>query len=160
MTKTEDIKRLLAQYYDGLTTEEEENTLRTYFNGNDIDASLKDESIFFTALQSSECPTPAGMEERLSRQINQWNTLEVTNRRAIRHINLRWIVGIAASLLLLFATGAIVYQNENKSPQTEQDTYTNAKDAYAETSKALMKFSKTLNKGIDATENISNKTRD
>ncbi|ANR72174.1 hypothetical protein J4856_05555 [Prevotella scopos JCM 17725] len=160
MTKTEDIKRLLAQYYDGLTTEEEENTLRTYFNGNDIDASLKDESIFFTALQSSECPTPAGMEERLSRQINQWNTLEVTNRRAIRHINLRWIVGIAASLLLLFATGAIVYQNENKSPQTEQDTYTNAKDAYAETSKALMKFSKTLNKGIDATENITNKTRD
>ena len=160
MTKTEDIKGLLAQYYDGLTTEEEENTLRTYFNGNDIDASLKDESIFFTALQSSECPTPAGMEERLSRQINQWNTLEVTNRRAIRHINLRWIVGIAASLLLLFATGAIVYQNENKSPQTEQDTYTNAKDAYAETSKALMKFSKTLNKGIDTTENITNKTRD
>ena len=160
MTKTEDIKRLLAQYYDGLTTEEEENTLRTYFNGNDIDASLKDESIFFTALQSSECPTPAGMEERLSRQINQWNTLEVTNRRAIRHINLRWVVGIAASLLLLFAAGAIVYQNENKSPQTEQDPYNNAKDAYAETSKALMKFSKTLNKGIDATENITNKTRD
>ena len=151
---------MLAQYYDGLTTEEEENTLRTYFNGNDIDASLKDESIFFTALQSSECPTPAGMEERLSRQINQWNTLEVTNRRAIRHINLSWVVGIAASLLLLFAAWAIVYQNENKSPQTEQDTYTNAKDAYAETSKALMKFSKTLNKGIDATENITNKTRD
>lgn len=100
------------------------------------------------------------MEERLSRQISQWNTLEVTNRRAIRHINLRWVVGIAASLLLLFAAGAILYQNENKSPQTEQDTYTNAKDAYAETSKALMKFSKTLNKGIDATENITNKTRD
>ena len=100
------------------------------------------------------------MEERLSRQISQWNTLEVTNRRAIRHINLRWVVGIAASLLLLFAAGAIVYQNENKPPQTELDTYTNAKDAYAETSKALMKFSKTLNKGIDAAENITNKTRD
>mgnify|MGYP000846567644 FL=1 len=160
MIKTEDIKRLLDRYYDGMTTEEEENTLRTYFNSKDIDANLKEESFFFTALQSSECPTPAGMEERLSRQISQWNILEVTTRHTIRHINLRWVVGIAASLLLLFATGAIVYQNENKSPQTEQDTYTNAKDAYAETSKALMKFSKTLNKGIDATENITNKTRD
>lgn len=160
MIKTEDIKRLLDRYYDGMTTEEEENTLRTYFNSKDIDANLKEESIFFTALQSSECPTPAGMEERLSRQISQWNTIEVTTRRTIRHINLRWVVGIAASLLLLFAAGAIVYQNESKSPQTEQDTYTNTKDAYAETSRALMKFSKSLNKGIDAAENITNKTRD
>ena len=160
MVKTEDIKRLLDRYYDGMTTEEEENTLRTYFNGNDIDASLKEESIFFTALQSSDCSTPIGMEERLSRQISQWNTLEVTTRRATMHINLRWIVGIAATLLLLFTAGAIIYQNERISPQTEQDTYTNTMDAYAETSRALMKFSKSLNKGIDATENITNKTRD
>ena len=160
MIKTEDIKRLLDRYYDGTTTEEEEEALRTYFNGSDIDASLREESVIFTALQSSECPVPTGMEGRLSRQISQWNTLEVTNRRAIRHINLRWVVGIAASLLLLLATGAIVYQNENNSPQTEQDTYTNTKDAYAETSKALMKFSKSLNKGIEAAENVTNKTRD
>ena len=100
------------------------------------------------------------MEERLSRQISLWNTVGATTRRTIRHINLRWVVGIAASLLLLFAAGAIAYQNESKSPQTEQDTYTNTKDAYAETSRALMKFSKSLNKGIDAAENITNKTRD
>ncbi len=160
MIKTEDIKRLLDRYYDGTTTEEEENTLRTYFNGSDIDASLREESVIFTALQSSECPVPTGMERRLSRQISQWNNIEVTTQRTIRHINLRWVVGIAASLLLLFATGTIVYQHENESPQTEQDTYTNAKDAYAETSKALMKFSKSLNKGIEATENVTNKTRD
>ncbi|WP_455260137.1 hypothetical protein [Prevotella jejuni] len=160
MIKTEDIKRLLDRYYDGTTTEEEEEALRTYFNGSDIDASLREESVFFTALQSSERPIPSGMEERLSRQISQWNNIEVATQRTIRHINLRWVVGIAASLLLLFATGAIVYQNENNSPQTEQDTYTNAKDAYAETSKALMKFSKSLNKGIEAAENVTNKTRD
>ena len=160
MIKTEDIKHLLDRYYDGTTTEEEENTLRTYFNGSDIDASLREESAIFTALQSSECPVPTGMEERLSRQISQWNSLDVATRRTVRHINLRWVVGIAASLLLLLATGAIVYQHENNSPQTEQDTYTNAKDAYAETSRALMKFSKSLNKGIEATENVINKTRD
>ena len=160
MIKTEDIKRLLDRYYDGTTTEEEEEALRTYFNGSDIDASLREESVIFTALQSSECPVPTGMEGHLSRQISQWNNIEVATQRTIRHINLRWVVGIAASLLLLFATGAIVYQNENNSPQTEQDTYTNAKDAYAETSKALMQFSKSLNKGIEAAENVTNKTRD
>ena len=88
MIKTEDIKRLLDRYYDGTTTEEEENTLRTYFNGSDIDASLREESVFFTALQSSECPIPAGMEGRLSRQISQWNNIEVATQRTIRHINL------------------------------------------------------------------------
>ena len=160
MIKTEDIKRLLDRYYDGTTTEEEEEVLRTYFNGSDIDASIREESVIFTALQSSEYPVPTGMEGRLSRQISQWNSLEVATQRTIRHINLRWVVGIAASLLLLLATGAIVYQNENNSPQTEQDTYTNAKDAYAETSRALMKFSKSLNKGIEAAENVTNKTRD
>ena len=66
-------------------------------------------------------------------------------------------MGIAASLLLLFAAGTIVHQHENTS---SQDTYTNAKDAYAETSRALMKFSKTLNKGIAATEDITKKTSD
>ena len=76
----------------------------------------------------------------------------------MRHSSLRWIVGIAASLLLLFAAGAIVHQHENTS--SAQDTYTNAKDAYAETSRALMKFSKTLNKGIAATEDITKKTSD
>lgn len=30
MIKTEDIKRLLDRYYDGTTTEEEEEALRTY----------------------------------------------------------------------------------------------------------------------------------
>lgn len=53
MIKTEDIKRLLDRYYDGMTTEEEEKALHTYFNGSDIDASLKEERIFFTALQLS-----------------------------------------------------------------------------------------------------------
>jgi len=93
-----------------------------------------------------------------SRQVSQWNTIETSLRRDVRHSSLRWIVGIAASLLLLFAAGTIVHQHENTS--LAQDTYTNAKDAYAETSRALMKFSKTLNKGIAATEDITKKTSD
>ena len=47
MTKTEDIKRLLVSYYDGQTTEEEEETLRSYFNGDDIDAGLEEDPAIF-----------------------------------------------------------------------------------------------------------------
>ncbi|MFC2312823.1 MAG: hypothetical protein ACFNLR_02185 [Prevotella denticola] len=158
MTKTEDIKRLLVSYYDGQTTEEEEETLRSYFNGDHTDAGLEEDRAFFAALQPKECPVPEGLEDRLSRQVSQWNTIETSLRRDVRHSSLRWIVGIAASLLLLFAAGTIVHQHENTS--SAQDTYTNAKDAYAETSRALMKFSKTLNKGIAATEDITKKTSD
>lgn len=160
MTKTEDIKRLLARYYDGQTTEEEESTLRSYFNSDAIDDCLKDESAIFTALQSAECPLPEGLEARLNRQINQWNTVETTAHRTVRLSNLRWIVGIAACLLLLFAAGAVVYQSENRDRLTEQDTYTDTKDAYAETSRALLKFSNSINKGIETAENITNKTGD
>lgn len=160
MAKTEEIKRLLVRYYDGQTTEEEENILRSYFNSGDVDAALEEESAIFMALQSEDCPVPEGLEARLSRQINQWNTVEITARRTVRHSNLRWVVGIAASLLLLFAAGAIVYQSENRAGQTGQDTYTDTKDAYAETSRALMKFSESINKGIEAAENITNKTGD
>ena len=34
MIKTEEIKRLLDRYYDGMTTEEEEKALHTYFNAS------------------------------------------------------------------------------------------------------------------------------
>ena len=158
MTKTEDIRRLLDRYYDGQATEEEESTLFSCFRGDDTDAVLEEERAFFTALQPEECPVPEGLEGRISRQVSQWNTIETGTLRTARHSNLRWIVGIAASLLLLFAAGTIVHQHENTS--SAQDTYTNAKDAYAETSRALMKFSKTLNKGIAATEDITKKTSD
>ncbi|EGC21365.1 hypothetical protein [Prevotella multiformis] len=160
MTKTEDIRRLLDRYYDGQATEEEESTLFSCFRGDDTDAVLEEERAFFTALQPEECPVPEGLEGRISRQVSQWNTIETGTLRTARHSNLRWIVGIAASFLLLFAASAIVYQREHAPVQSGQDTYANTKDAYAETSRALMKFSKTLNRGIKATEDITKKTSD
>ncbi|MCR5077212.1 MAG: hypothetical protein K6A82_04140 [Prevotella sp.] len=160
MTETEETRLLLDRFYNGLTTEEEEDTLRSYFKGGNVDAALEKDRIFFTALQPADCPVPEGLESRLERQVSQWNTIETATRRNARHAGLRWVVGIAASLLLLTTIGTIAYHRQDTSKMSQEDTYTNTQDAYAETSRALIKFSKTLNRGIEAAERITNKERD
>ena len=75
---------------------------------------------------------------------------------------MRWIVGIAASILVLVAVGVFIDKHEQKqlSSTEEIDTYDNPEDAYATTRKALTKFSKSLNKGLQAVENATNKQVD
>lgn len=82
-----------------------------------------------------------------------------TARRRVTRIGLRWVMGVAASLLLLFTAGIMIYHHESEA-QTSQmetiDTYENPEDAYAETNCALTKFSRSLNKGLEKVENITN----
>lgn len=159
MMKTEDIKELLERFYEGNTTEEEECVLKKYFSGNDIAEELKPEQVFFRALNTDDAAVPDWLEERLERQINQWNRVEKTVRRSATRISLRWIVGVAASLLILFSIGIFVSRQgkeENLSSIEQADTYDNPEDASAEAARALTKFSKSLNKGLGTLEKITN----
>lgn len=159
MMKTEDIKELLERFYEGNTTEEEERVLKEYFSGNDIAEELKAEQVFFRALNTDDATVPDQLEERLERQINQWNRIEKTARRSATRISLRWIVGVAASLLILFSIGIFVSRQgkeENLSSIEQADTYDNPEDASAEAARALTKFSKSLNKGLGTLEKITN----
>lgn len=161
MTQTENIRMLLEKFYDGLTTETEEKTLHDYFRqGNDVAEELKEEQLFFRAMQPEDCPVPVALGERLARQINQWNTVEKTARRSSQRASLRWITAAAASLLLVVSVSVFVYHGQGKAQQPPQDTYTNQEDAYAQTSKALLKFSKSLNKGIEKAQEITPKQID
>jgi len=159
MRKTEDIKELLERFYEGNTSEAEEDLLKEYFSGNDIAEELKPEQVFFKALQTDEAAVPNQLEERLERQIYQWNMVEKTARRSATHVSLRWIVGIAASLLILFSIGIFINRQDkemNLSSIEEADTYDNPEDASAEAARALTKFSKSLNKGLGTLEKITN----
>ncbi|WP_028897226.1 anti-sigma factor [Prevotella sp. HUN102] len=159
MMKTEDIKDLLERFYEGNTTEEEERALKEYFSANDIAEELKPEQVFFRALNTDDATVPDRLEERLERQINQWNRVEKTVRRSATRISLRWIVGVAASLLILFSIGIFVSRQgkeDNLSSIEQADTYDNPEDASAEAARALTKFSKSLNKGLGTLEKITN----
>ena len=83
-----------------------------------------------------------------------------TSSRRARIVSLRWIIGIAACLLLIFSIGFFVNsRTDEKDFATQQDTYDNPEDAYAETQRALMKFSKSLNKGLAKVDEATNKDK-
>jgi hypothetical protein len=91
------------------------------------------------------------MEKRMERQIDGWNTVERTTHRRARTISLKWIAGIAASLLLLVSVALVVnyrYERQHYAQQQPKDTFDNPEDAAAETQRALLKFSETINKAI------------
>lgn len=91
------------------------------------------------------------MEKRMERQIDGWNIVERTTHRRARTISLKWIAGIAASLLLLVSVALVVnyrYERQHYAQQQPKDTFDNPEDAAAETQRALLKFSETINKAI------------
>ena len=105
---------LLDRFLSAETNEEEERQLQAFFDQN----------------------APQGLEERLSRQIDGWNRVEKTTQRRGRTVLMRWISGVAASLLILFGIAFMAYRH------TEQQT-----------ERALTAFSETLNKGLSFIDN-------
>ncbi len=100
---------ILDRFLRAETTEEEESKLQEFFNQN----------------------SPKGLEERLCRQIDGWNRVEKSTQRRGRVALMRWISGVAASLIILFGIAFMAYRH------TEQQA-----------ERALMAFSETLNKGL------------
>lgn len=166
MMNKEEVKQLLEKFYAATTNEKEEMALRAYFSAGDVAEELEVEKAMFIAFlnASKHLPetlpiVPEGLEHRLERQIDRWNIIEKTVERKQRRIGLRWVVGIAASLLLLLGVGMMVQKEEPTTAWSEtdaRDTYKDPQAAYAEASRALMKFSEKLNGGIKKMENMTN----
>ena len=153
---TDKIRQLLDRYYDGQTNEREEQVLKDYFLQDDVPPQWATDQRLFRQLYGADMPAVDGLEQRLSRQVDSWNRVEKTANRRTRTISLRWIAGIAASLLLLFAIGLLVDRQQKQAQYAvQQDTFDDPRDAYAETQKALMMFSKSINKGLNKVENVT-----
>ena len=108
------MNNLLDRYLRAETTEEEERQLQEFFDQN----------------------APKGLEERLSRQIDGYQRVEKATQRKGRVVMMRWISGVAASLIILFGLAFMAYRH------TEQQT-----------ERALVAFSETLNKGLSLIDN-------
>lgn len=148
--KTEKAKELLERYYRGETTLPEERALKSLFQQDDIPEELKADRetfLFLSSLSQQEAALPAGLEERLSDSIRQWETDDTQQPRLTLHKPkariVRWYAGIAAALLIAAGAGLYV-QQANDQPR---DTFDNPQLAYAEAERALQLFAATLNKG-------------
>lgn len=141
---TERINKLLERYYEALTTEAEEEELRRFFAEGEVPAHLMGEKELFLQLQevSAEVSAPEGLEERLATAIDSWAAQEETERkRHSRIYRLRWMGGIAASIVVLLAFGWNLYE------PARRDTCATPEEAYAEAHEALMQFALALDKG-------------
>ena len=142
---TERINELLERYYEALTTEAEEEELRRFFSKGEVPAHLMGERELFLQLQaaSNETVVPEELEGRLSDAIDGWAAQEEEekSRRHGRIYRLRWIGGIAASIVVILTFGWHLYE------PARRDTFATPEEAYAEAHEALMQFALALERG-------------
>ena len=152
--KVEEIERLLAEFYEGTTTESQEETLRDYFRTTEVPEQLQKEKEVFLSLHQSadmDVQIPAGMENRLSLLIDEKAEEEQRFFRPNKSKrNWRWIGGIAATLLLIISLGYGVDKlGKDVCPPTPQDTFTDPEEAYRVLQATLIEISANLNNGLD-----------
>ena len=123
------IKSILAKYYEGLTSIEEERTLREYFGGNQIpDSNIAEKTLF--AFTNDE-----NLEIIPNNEI--WDNIRKAERKEVEwKRNIRWISSIAASILLVISITVGYNYHNSKQRQFATDTFKNPDEAY----KAVQKY--------------------
>ncbi len=150
-------EELLARYYEGQTDEAEERELKRFFLETEVPAHLQREKEIFLALEA-EAGVPQDLEERLNRSIDAWEAEEKLAAQSVRRtriIRLRWAMGVAASLVILFSLGIWHMQ-----PRLPQDTCATPEEAYEHTCHALLTLSSTLNRGVEEMEKVGNTNKE
>lgn len=142
------IKKLVDKYWEGTTSLKEEEQLRAYFNGPRVDQRLKSIQPLFVFFKQEQKKTS-------QRPLRLW---EVIRQRPQRMWGL-----VAASIAILMTAAFWLYQQQQLLPSPsnlasqsanalEKDTYEDPEVAFQQAKAALMRVSKGLNKGVNATK--------
>lgn len=143
-----EMKTLLDKFYEGQTSEADAHEGR-------LPADDEEKAFLDSLLSGTDIPK--GLEERLGKQIDCWNSVERSFMRHTRTTTLKWIGGVAAAILLLFTVGVMLNDRQDEQQYSQKDTYDNAEDAYAQTQKALLEMSESLNMGLNKVDKAVNK---
>ena len=95
-------------------------------------------------------PIPEGLEERLSKKIDEWEQEEKVQKAQRRHLlpkPLRY-TAVAASMALVFGMGYHYFGQDEQVNLAEQDTYQDPVKAQQEAERALTLLAANLNKGV------------
>ena len=91
-----EMNQLIEKYFEGNTSLEEEQTLKSYFNGTDVDERLAEYQPIFQYFTSQQQVTlDDQFDEKLMAMID-----ENTGRRSILRPLNNWVVRIAAAIVL------------------------------------------------------------
>lgn len=155
-----DIRILLNKYYAGETDEVDENRLVDYFATADVPQDLaEDKRMFFALYNLGEAKGAANIEAKMERQVEIWNMIESKTAKRTQRNSVRWLVGVAASLLVIVSVGVMslvnytaqqqLFHDEQLQDEHRQYSEQEIQQARYITRMALAKFSKSMDKGLD-----------
>ena len=107
----------------------------------------------FEALE--KIPIPEGLEERLSKKIDEWEQEEKKEKAVTRRLplpNILRYAAAAACVVLVFGVGYHILSQDKYTNLAEQDTYQDPMVAQQEAERALMLLASNLNKGMGQLE--------
>lgn len=135
------IKQLLEKYFDGTTTLEEENVLKSYFTSPNVAPHLESYRSLFVYFKQEQ-----------NVQFDQ--DIHWTSVRSKRYY---WL--IAASIAILIGVGTLftpmTEQSTAELAQTDLGTYTTPEEAYVATQNAIALVAGHLNTGIESMEYLN-----
>jgi hypothetical protein len=145
---SDEINQLLEKYWNCETSLEEEQTLRTYFAGQDIPDSLKGPAALFQYFEKEkEKSTDKSFDENLRTRFRDGHKVIA--------LPVLKILRIAAGVLVVIAaTFVIRYEIRKSYPPEIAETYSDPKLALEETKKALMMISNSFNKAEKEAQEI------
>ena len=95
-----------------------------------------------------QIPIPEGLEERLSKKIDEWEKKEKQTARHILLPRALRYTAVAASIALVFGVGFHYLRQNEPVNFAEQDTYQDPVKAQQEAERALNLLAINLNKGM------------
>lgn len=142
---SKEIGQLLEKYWNCETSLEEEQVLRSYFNGPNVPEQLKETAELFKFFEGERLRALDGeFDNQVMRSVKK------TERKTKVVSMVRWaqVARIAAGLAVVVIAGYFVRNEIMKSEQQAQvvDTFSDPKEALEETKKALMLISKSFGK--------------
>jgi chloramphenicol O-acetyltransferase len=146
----QEIEEILNRYLEGASTLEEETILKEYFSQADLPAEhleMKEMFQYFAEANQEDAPHFDISAELNSLVEKEWK--KENRSRFSRAV--AWVGSAAAVLVLTFG----IFQYMNKPDAVIKDTYKDPKLAYAETKRALLLVSRTMNRSTTSLKYLS-----
>ncbi|HYQ59214.1 MAG TPA: hypothetical protein VEP89_17850 [Draconibacterium sp.] len=142
MMETQEILRLLQRYFDGKTTEVEEQQIHAYFQSGKVAEELAGYTDFFGGIAELEgAVDDTTIEDDVMDYILENEHRDKTKYRTMW----KTVTGIAASVIIVLG-GFLFFQEQNKS---YDDTFSDPKEAYAYAAKTMQFVSGKYNQGLE-----------
>ena len=146
------IKQLLAKYYEGMASVEEEQILKDYFQKHAVPAELEADKQLFTYTASEAKTLIIGLP--LEQKLTDWIDKQDRGRKKVRRLTWGYrLSAIAASAAIILVCYLTMFKPKNDA--VLKDTYNNPQLAYAEAKKALLYVSEQLNRGTAPLSQVS-----